>query len=362
MKRILNLKGMAACTILLSTVALLNGQTLNKYRSIPRVDVHAHLGNDIRDMDKVMEMKKQVKEQAGIDLTIWINLGLWPELTHGRPDILDPMQPDNIEEVLARYEGKILPCINDYIIQDGLSVPPDQLVRWQWRGVEGYKIWSGDSHSEYLPSVNKSSWWAVDNPANDPTFIKMEQIGMVIASIHISTPYLPEGAENWKYGNNAAEYWSAIHAFEEILEHHPRLIFVGAHMLFLCSSKEQLDYLDYLLDRFPNLYVDVTAALPFLSRVLDIDYMKKFFLKRSDKILFGTDIDIKRLSGSYWDKTVKDDNFMPTYGHFYKSYFDFFEEKLALPEDVMEKIYYRNAMKIYPHVKESLRKSGYSVE
>ena len=35
---------------------------------------------------------------------------------------------------------------------------------------------------------------------------------------------------------------------------------------------------------------------------------------------------------------------------------------LALPKDVLEKIYYKNAMRIYPRVKQNLQQLGYSVE
>ena len=35
---------------------------------------------------------------------------------------------------------------------------------------------------------------------------------------------------------------------------------------------------------------------------------------------------------------------------------------LALPLDVLEKIYFRNAMRIYPHVKANLKALGYPVE
>ena len=35
---------------------------------------------------------------------------------------------------------------------------------------------------------------------------------------------------------------------------------------------------------------------------------------------------------------------------------------LALPTEVLEKIYFRNAMRVYPHVKENLKSLGYPVE
>lgn len=342
----------------LMSLNTLQAQTGSKYSSIPRVDAHAHFGIDLNNLDRVMELRRQAKEKTGIDIALWIDLG-----KGHRAESLDPNQPVNIEEVLAKYKNRILPCINDYVIRDGLAVPPDDLIKWQFRGVAGYKIHCGSQGrtSTILPQANKLRWWDIDHPANDATFTKMEQLGMVAAGMHIASPYLPEGTENWTYSNNALEFWSAIHALENILDRHPDLVVVGAHMLWLCSSKDQLDYLDYLLEKYPNLYVDTTFVYPFLARAGD-DYTKKFLVKRADRILFGTDVNSPRLSGTFWDKKAKDNDHMLAYVHFYKTYFDLFEEKLALPRDVLEKIYYKNAMRIYPHVKESLVSFGYNVE
>ena len=104
-------------------------------------------------------------------------------------------------------------------------------------------------------------------------------------------------------------------------------------------------------------------------------------IEYSDRVLFGTDM------GTKWfapDLGGAANDFKSRTGN-YKRYFDFFEtdkmlpsdfvdvtkgqngvrmgvegkrkiQGLALPLEVLEKIYFRNAMRIYPHVKENLKK------
>lgn len=48
------------------------------------------------------------------------------------------------------------------------------------------------------------------------------------------------------------EFWRQQHAWENVLKKHPRLVVVNAHMLWLCYSDEQLDYLRYMLKTYPN--------------------------------------------------------------------------------------------------------------
>ena len=110
-------------------------------------------------------------------------------------------------------------------------------------------------------------------------------------------------------------------------------------------------------------------------------------IEYADRVLFGTDM------GTKWfapDLGGAADNFKTRTAN-YKRYFDFLEtdkvlpsdfvdvtkgqggvrmgvegertiQGLALPIEVLEKIYFRNAMRIYPHVKANLKNLGYPVE
>jgi len=85
---------------------------------------------------------------------------------------------------------------------------------------------------------------AVDDPANDPTFTKMEQIGMIGASIHISQPY-PRNCKD------PVLFWGSINAWERVLDRTSELVVVNAHMMDIFYSDEQLEYLQYFLRLIP---------------------------------------------------------------------------------------------------------------
>jgi len=336
----INLQLLILAILLLLIPSGLTAQKNNKLTTMPRIDAHAHVGS-LESMADYMEVRNILKEQYDADLAMWIDLRF-------------PIEPggeglDLLKAVEEKYQGRFLPTINDYKISDGLRFAPEELSQWQERGVVGYKMWVGVSP-------------AIDHPANDPTFTKMEQIGMVGASIHISQPY-PRNC------TDPVKHWESINAWERILDRHPDLVVVNAHMMTLFYSDEQLDYLQYFLDTYPNVYIDMAARFKdFYS--MSPEKLRAFFIKYSDRILFGTDISTQPSDDSYEEVAKKYDRcfkMLETDGVFDAGFFapDVEGETLqgiSLPVEVLEKIYYKNAMKIYPRVKDVLENLGYDVD
>jgi predicted TIM-barrel fold metal-dependent hydrolase len=318
----------------------LPAQDKNALSTMPRIDIHAHVGGVDR-MGHYMEVRRILKEQFNTDLAMWINLQ-------------SPMGPrgegaDHIKEAAEKYQNRFLPTINDYRIADGLRFSPEELAEWKAKGVVGYKIWVGVSP-------------AIDDPANDPTFTKMEQIGMICASIHISQPY-PRNC------TDPVKFWEAINAWERVLDRHPDMVAVCAHMMDIFYSDEQLDYLQYFLEAYPNAFLDVAARLKDFF-IMDHDKLRNFFIKYADRILFGTDISDQPLKGNYlevaeaYNRCFK---ILETDGVFDSELFTPGVKGaklhgLSLPVDVLEKIYYKNAIKLYSGVGAVLKDLGYRVD
>ena len=76
-----------------------------------------------------------------------------------------------------------------------------------------------------------------------------------------------------------------LEQLNHVIARHPKTTFVAAHV-FECS--ENLAYVANLLDRYPNLSVDISARTAELGR--QPYTARKFFLKYADRILFGTDL------------------------------------------------------------------------
>ena len=198
----------------------------------------------------------------------------------------------------------------------------------------------------------------IDDPMFEPTFARMEQIGMVGASIHVAQPCPTKWCED------PVKFWQAQNAWERVLDRHPNLKVINAHMLDHFNSDEQLDYLAYVLETYPNLNVDLAARFQQFHR-MDREKLRAFMIKYADRILYGTDIGGQPKPGQYeqvaeqyhrtfqlleTDRVVRGGFFgeTPTKG-------------LALPEEVLKKIYYQNAARLYPRVKDVLIRLGYTV-
>jgi predicted TIM-barrel fold metal-dependent hydrolase len=130
-----------------------------------------------------------------------------------------------------------------------------------------------------------------------------------------------------------------------------------------------LEYLQYFLETYPNVYIDLAARLKdFYS--MDHEKLRNFFIKYADRILFGTDISDQPQKGKYlevaqaYDRCFK---ILETDSVFNSEFFPpdvkgKTIKGISLPADVLEKIYFRNAMKLYPGVRDILKRSGYNID
>lgn len=311
--------------------------------TMPRIDVHTHLGNTWKILDEAMQLRESLREQLQVEMAMWISLG--------------SAEPPDLDEMRQRYHGRIQFCISDFKIADGLRFSPQELVEWQKRGVMGFKFYPGWQRGVQI-----------DKPDFVPVFSKMEEIGMVAASPHVTNPCGTFGRRT-EWFAEPVEFWRQQRAWENVLKRHPRLVVVNAHMLWLCYSDEQLDCLRYMLTTYPNLNIDL-ATTPIFLHAVGRENLRSFMIEYADRVLFGTDMASKWFVPELDAKfpSVKDK--VPQY----RRYFEFLETDkelpsgikdeckmrgLALPLDVLEKIYFRNAMRIYPHVGDVLKQLGY---
>lgn len=296
-----------------------------EYPDIPRIDVHAHI-RDNAILDDYIGMAEIIKKDHGSDLAMWINLSA--PLKEGRQGL------DEMQRVEKEYKERFLHTINDYRIADGLAYSPEELAWWHRNGVVGFKIWVGVSPLS-------------DHPANDPVYTKMEQLGMVAASVHIAQPYPSRWCES------PVDFWGAQLAWLRVLDRHPDLVVVMAHMQDFFHSDEQLDFLRYIMETYPNYYVDLSARFQQFS-YMDRDNLREFVIKYQDRILFGTDIsdqparDAAAAAAGYIRcfRLLETGDIVEGGGFFS----DRSARGLELPREVLEKIYYKNAVKIYPRI------------
>jgi len=325
------------------------GEARTVYPDVPRIDVHTHAGGDRKAVANYLSLREHLKATHGADMAMWINLG------GGSSPITDPA------DVLEASEGRMLSCISDYSSHDGLAFAPAELGQWGAKGFVGYKIWAGPPARKLKPGQQGFPY--IDDPAHESTFAAAERLGILLASIHIADPCGPWGKRT-KWLPDPVEYWRNITAWRNVMERHPNLNVVCAHSMWAICQDAQIDYLRNMLATFPKMNIDLAATFQYFDLVT-YENLRSFMIGYADRIVFGTDIGRwddpergKRYAEQYWRafRILETDEIVP--GGFFSGN----EIRgLALPRDVLEKIYYRNAARIYPRVEEQLVRLGYVV-
>jgi predicted TIM-barrel fold metal-dependent hydrolase len=195
--------------------------------------------------------------------------------------------------------------------------------------------------------------------------------------IHISDSYgrfLPIGPENERYeaglwrSNTEGNYYKTGHVTPDVIEkarenmhaRHPRTRFVNAHVAMLYYD---MDKVTAFLDKYPNADVEISAAVQDLGRAPLL--VRKFFLKYQDRIFFGSDGNPGRGVEEFW---VPHWRFLETYDE----HFDHPAQirsptgaplhgrwrisGIGLPDDVLRKVYYANALRYLPSARASIER------
>ncbi len=194
----------------------------------------------------------------------------------------------------------------------------------------------------------------IDDPALDPVWQAAARLGLPVF-IHTADPQ-----EFWRpidYGN---ERWLELAlfpgrryppdefpAFEQLMaerdsmiRRNPRTTFVLAHLGWHAND---LPRLSRMMDEMPNVLVEVGAVLYDIGRQPRTAH--DFFVAYQDRILFGKDSFQPEEYPYYWRVfETRDDYF-----DYYRDYHAFWKlYGIALPDAVLRKIYYANALRITP--------------
>jgi predicted TIM-barrel fold metal-dependent hydrolase len=127
---------------------------------------------------------------------------------------------------------------------------------------------------------------------------------------------------------------------DNLFRKHPKTIFVAAHLGWHAND---LARLGKMFDEMPNVYSEVGAVLYDIGRQPRVAH--DFFVKYQDRILFGKDSFQPEEYPYYWRVFETHDD----YFDYYRNYHAFWKlYGIDLPDAVLKKIYYQNALKITP--------------
>ncbi|WP_242087299.1 amidohydrolase family protein [Aestuariivivens sediminis] len=146
--------------------------------------------------------------------------------------------------------------------------------------------------------------------------------------------------------DNPAPWEQIIAEQHHLFKKHPKTTFINAHMGWFANN---LGRLGELLDEIPNMNVGIAAIIAELGR--QPRFAKAFFIKYQDRILFGKDSWKPEEFPTYFRILESDDEYFP----YHKKYHAFWAMYgMNLPDEVLKKVYYKNALRIVPGLDKSL--------
>jgi predicted TIM-barrel fold metal-dependent hydrolase len=214
----------------------------------------------------------------------------------------------------------------------------------------------------------------IDDPKLDPVWKRCGELNMPV-SIHVADPrafWLPydRANERWTELKDHRSWWfgdtniypprmELLEALNRVIERHPKTTFVCVHF---ANNAEEIDWVDKMLDRYPNMNADLAARIPEVGRHPP-EKVRQLFLKHQDRIFFATDFQVyDRLTlgsgGSGPAPTDADaETFYAKHWRWLETHDRDFEHMtpiqgdwkisgIGLPGEVLRKIYFDNARKL----------------
>ena len=319
-----------------------------KRAKYPFVDVHNHQF----DMP-VKNLNKLVAEMDQLNMGFMINLS-------GFRGLYLRKSLENIRENAPRRFGLFLNI--DFEDIDDANFKQTQVALIDSAaaaGVMGLKVYKSLGLTSRDSEGNRI---AVNDPRLDPIWKACGDNNLPVL-IHSGEP-----ASFWHPKDKYNERWLELrqkpnryrdpetnHSFEEVLaeQHdifrkHPNTIFINAHLGWMGND---LDRLGKHLDTYPNVMTEIGAVLAELGR--QPKRARQFFIDYQDRILFGKDSYNVSEYYTYFRVLETEDE-----------YFDYYRKRhahwkmygLALPDSILQKLYYKNALALFPTIDKTLFK------
>jgi predicted TIM-barrel fold metal-dependent hydrolase len=201
---------------------------------------------------------------------------------------------------------------------------------------------------------------AVDDPRLDAIWKKAGELKIPVL-IHAADPKpfwdpVDKDNERWleivthpgrrRGPDNPVPWETIIEEEHRMFSKHPGTKFINAHFGWYAND---LGKLGRLMDEIPNMYVEFGAVIAELGR--QPKTARQFFEKYQDRILFGKDSWQPDEYATYFRVLETADEYFP----YHKKYHAFWRMYgMNLPDDILKKVYYKNALKLIPAIDKSL--------
>lgn len=200
---------------------------------------------------------------------------------------------------------------------------------------------------------------AIDDPELDAVWAAAGRLNVPVL-IHTAEPpsfYLPADYTNerWlelalfpsrrNYDPSKVKFEQLIAERDRMFAKHPNTRFIAAHFGY---HGHDLKTAGALLDRLPNVYLEVAAVLYEFGR--QPRTAAAFFTKYQDRVLFGKDAYAPSEYTYYWRVFETADEYFDYYRDYHATWKLY---GMDLPDNVLRKLYYGNALKVAPGLPQS---------
>ncbi|WP_339875263.1 amidohydrolase family protein [uncultured Algoriphagus sp.] len=321
----------------------------------PFVDIHSHQGgiNEERIDQLIGEMDE-------------LNMGVLVNLSgrgFGRGD--SNSQQDYIKSMLKEFNthspGRFMVFTNlnfaGFGDENWTRIAVKELEEDVAAGASGLKIYKSLGLNVNDVSGNRVP---VNHPDLDAVWAKAGELGIPVI-IHSADPaqfWQPMNANNERWlelkthpnrmrgADNPAPFEQIIAEQHDVFKKHPETTFINAHMGWMAND---LDAASAHLDKYPNVNFGIGAVIAEFGR--QPRRAKEFFEKYQDRLLFGKDAYNKEEYYTYFRVLETEDEYFP----YYKKYHAFWAMYgLGLSDEVLKKLYYKNALRIVPGMDKSI--------
>lgn len=226
----------------------------------------------------------------------------------------------------------------------------DELIKCKKMGAKGVGEISDKGRGITYLNTDPAGGMHIDDIRMKPVLKKCGELGMPV-NVHVADPYwayLPidhkndglMSAFNWRIDlskEGMYDHQQLIETLENAVRDNPQTTFIACH---LANCDFDLSILGSLLDKYPNLYTDISAR--YYQTATIPRHVRAFYEKYSDRVLYGTDMGTAMNMYRFTLRILEtaDEHFYFRYTYHWPLY------GLNLDKSLLKKIYHKNALRI----------------
>lgn len=330
---------MVLCLLMVSAVsAPADQQVVYAPSAMPRVDIHTH-------MDARTQYSKAVESMNQWGGTISVTLAglFWVKDNNG-----DNASPASVRQILGNDMAYVKENLDDRIlfVPGAFTIPSNgiwwgvqEIKTFKEQGFVGLKLWPhGAILSSKIPGIHEQ----VDEAGRQ---------GMPLIGFHTGDPGDAKG--------NSPAFPKFEDDAIELAKAHPQTTFIFAHGLFMLENDLGMEKLGRIFDTCPNVFVDLAFVHNMRQTAhYTVAKARAFYIKYRDRLLFGTDVFAAggHPNGFLDERRLLETNEVTSGLHGGPKL-----EGLDLPDIVLNHIYYWNAARLIPRVRQVLEARNFKI-